>query len=277
MPGTEPGAAADLATDGPMARVAIGGVVVRWHVRFCHKGEESLDVALDASARLAPGRRRIVEEGLAEGGPPPFQGRLDGASLTFVVMGKESGLAVELLDSVSPLCQHHIIGVERLQAADIPRQMRTAALSGAVAMAGGGAEIADQHAGGPVQGFVHRRFAAVAAQEVMLARGTNASGAAGFRTTPHRMLEPLHRGGLDPGKAARSPLARNFGLKRFTLDPWHETGHPVLTPGFGPPFQLSNPFPQPFDGGLMADDDANQDIQVGHLGVDLPVHLRYMA
>ena len=48
-----PGAAADLAADNHMAPAALGGVVVRRHVRFGHEDEEFLDVALDAPAQPA--------------------------------------------------------------------------------------------------------------------------------------------------------------------------------------------------------------------------------
>ena len=69
------GAAADLAADDQMSQAALGSVVVRWHVRFSHEDEEfpvsntgqALEVALDASAQLGLGCRRVVPEGLAEG------------------------------------------------------------------------------------------------------------------------------------------------------------------------------------------------------------------
>ena len=48
-----PGAPADLAADNHMAQAALGGVVVRRHVRFGHEDEEFLDVALDAPAQPA--------------------------------------------------------------------------------------------------------------------------------------------------------------------------------------------------------------------------------
>ena len=48
-----PGAPADLAADNHMAPAALGGVVVRRHVRFGHEDEEFLDVALDAPAQPA--------------------------------------------------------------------------------------------------------------------------------------------------------------------------------------------------------------------------------
>ena len=48
-----PGAPADLAADNQMAQAALGGVVVRRHVRFGHEDEEFLDVALDAPAQPA--------------------------------------------------------------------------------------------------------------------------------------------------------------------------------------------------------------------------------
>ena len=48
-----PGAPADLAADNQMAPAALGGVVVRRHVRFGHEDEEFLDVALDAPAQPA--------------------------------------------------------------------------------------------------------------------------------------------------------------------------------------------------------------------------------
>ena len=48
-----PGAPADLAADNHMAPAALGGVVVRRHVRFGHEDEEFLDVALNAPAQPA--------------------------------------------------------------------------------------------------------------------------------------------------------------------------------------------------------------------------------
>ena len=48
-----PGAPADLAADNHMAQAALGGVVVRRHVRFGHEDEEFLDVALNAPAQPA--------------------------------------------------------------------------------------------------------------------------------------------------------------------------------------------------------------------------------
>ncbi len=39
----------DLATDDQVAQAALGGVVVRWHVRFGHKDKEFPDVAFNAS------------------------------------------------------------------------------------------------------------------------------------------------------------------------------------------------------------------------------------
>ena len=48
-----PGAPADLAADNQMAQAALGGVVVRRHVRFGHEDEEFLDVALNAPAQPA--------------------------------------------------------------------------------------------------------------------------------------------------------------------------------------------------------------------------------
>ncbi len=62
-----------------MAQAALGGVVVRWHVRFGHEDEEFFDVALDASAQFGLGCRRVVPEGLAEGQQLSFQGQLGGA------------------------------------------------------------------------------------------------------------------------------------------------------------------------------------------------------
>ena len=95
------GAAADLAADDQMAQAALGGVVVRRHVRFGHEDEEfpvsstgqALDVALDASAQLGLSCRRVVPEGLAEGQQLSFQGQLGGAPPLGLEIRPESQLA----------------------------------------------------------------------------------------------------------------------------------------------------------------------------------------
>ena len=96
------GAAADLAADDQMAPAALGGVVVRWHVRFGHEDEEFLDVALDAPAQLGLGCRRVVPEGLADGQQLSFQGQLGGAPPLGLGMSAGFGPVVNPVDGVGP-------------------------------------------------------------------------------------------------------------------------------------------------------------------------------
>ena len=93
-----PGAAADLAADNHMAQAALGGVVVRRHVRFGHEDEEFLDVALNAPAQLALDSRRVSQEGLADDQQLPLPGQLSGAPSLCLRMGERPGLDIELMD-----------------------------------------------------------------------------------------------------------------------------------------------------------------------------------
>ena len=77
--------------------------------------------------------------------------------------------------------------------------------------------------------------------------------------------KPWRRGLRGPlGWAAfRSALGFRPGIRR--------------EPPFGLPFQLGNPLFQPFDDGLLPDDDPGQDIPVGDGEVNFRIHLSYMT
>ena len=79
------------------------------------------------------------------------------------------------------------------------------------------------------------------------------------------------------GKAVGARLTGLLGRSRFPVGFGFEAGHPTGTAGFGLPFQLRNPFLQPFDAGLLPDDDANEHIPVGSGEVDFPFHTRYVT
>ena len=93
----------------------------------------------------------------------------------------------------------------------------------------------------------------------------------------HHMLHPL--GGRHPGasKAVSARLVWFLGLGRFPVSFGLQTRHPLGTAGFGRPFQLGNPFLQPFDDLRLPDDDGNQDIPVGGPQVHFPIHSKYMT
>ena len=95
-----------------MAQAAFGGVVVRRRFGFGHEDEEFFEVALDASAQLGLGCRRVVPEGLAEGQQLSFQGQLGGAPPLGLGMSAGSGPVVNPVDGVGPLGQWRSIGVE---------------------------------------------------------------------------------------------------------------------------------------------------------------------
>ena len=95
-----------------------------------HADEEFLDVVLDASAQSGWGGRWIIQEGTTDGHQASFQGQLGSAPLLRCGVGEGFGLAVELVDGVSPLSQPVIVGVEVAQVVDVPQQMGPAALLG---------------------------------------------------------------------------------------------------------------------------------------------------
>ena len=88
----------------------------------------------------------------------------------------------------------------------------------------------------------------------------------------HHMLHSLGRRRAGPGKAVGSRLAWLLGSIRLPLGFGLQTGHPSRNPGFGPPFQLGNPFLQVLDDGLLPNDDPNQNIPVGGGEVDFMLH-----
>ncbi len=60
--------------------------IVRWHIRMRDEDEELLDVALNASAQLGLGCRRVVAEGLADAQQQPFPIRLGGAPSRWLLL-----------------------------------------------------------------------------------------------------------------------------------------------------------------------------------------------
>ena len=74
------------------------------------------------------------------------------------------------------------------------------------------------------------------------------------------MLNSLGRRHPGAGKALATRLAWLLGLPWFPVSFGLQTGHPTRAFGFGLPFQLGNPFFQPFDDGLLPDDDPNQHV-----------------
>ena len=77
-------------------------------------------MALDASAQLGLGCRRVVPEGLAEGQQLSFQGQLGGAPPLGLGMSAGFGLVVNPVDGVGPPGQWRSIGVEGAQVMDVP-------------------------------------------------------------------------------------------------------------------------------------------------------------
>ena len=79
------------------------------------------------------------------------------------------GLAVELVDRVSPLCQPVVLGVADTQIVDVPQRVCPAALFGAVEVVVGGIEVADHHTGEFLAyDFIDRGLASTPSQEVPL-------------------------------------------------------------------------------------------------------------
>ena len=79
-------------------------------------------MALDASAQLGLGCRRVVPEGLAEGQQLSFQGQLGGAPPLGLGMSAGFGPVVNPVDGVGPPGQWRSIGVEGAQVMDVPQQ-----------------------------------------------------------------------------------------------------------------------------------------------------------
>ena len=132
------GAAADLAADDQMTQAALGGVVVRWHVRFGHEDEEFLDEALDAPTQLALDSRRVSQERAADGQQLALPGQLGNTPLPGLVMVEGFGYDIELVDCRGPSGQWRSIGVAGALVVDVPQQVGPAALLGAVIMVAGG-------------------------------------------------------------------------------------------------------------------------------------------
>ena len=92
-----------------------------------------------------------------------------------------------------------------------------------------------------------------------------------------RVLHPLGGRHAGPDKAVAARLAWPLGLGRFAVGSGLQTRHPPGTAGFGLPFQMGNPFLQPFDDGLLPDNDPDQDIPVGDGEVNFRIHPSYMT
>ena len=76
------------------------------------------------------------------------------------------------------------------------------------------------------------------------------------------------------GKAVAARLAWTFGLGWLPVAFGFQTRHPAGACGFGLPFQLGNPFLQPFNDRLLPDDDANENIPATvrrSISVSIPV------
>ena len=130
-----------------------------------YKDKEFPEVALDASAQLGLGCRRVVPEGLADGQQLSFQGQLGGAPPLGLRMREGFGFLVESMDCRRPAGQRGIFEVEGPQVVDVPQQVGPAPLLGAIIMVVGNmvvgsVEIADQYSGESIaQGFIHHRLA----------------------------------------------------------------------------------------------------------------------
>ena len=193
VPCSERAPPADLATDDQVAPAALGGVVVRWHVRFGHKDKEFPDVAFNASAQLGLGCRRVVPEGLAEGQQLSFQGQLGGAPPLGLGMSAGFGPVVNPVDSVGPPGQWCSIGVAGTLVVDVPQQVGPAALLGAIIMVVGSVEIADQYSGESIaQGFIHHRLAPAPPQKIPFGGGAESPHVAvGPALTPAGFVGPV--------------------------------------------------------------------------------------
>ena len=72
-------------------------------------------------------------------------------------------------------------------------------------------------------------------------------------------------------------LARLLGLVRFPVTFGLQTGHTAGAARFAAAFQLGNPFLQLINDGLLADDDADENIPVGSPEINFPVHPIHMT
>ena len=95
-------------------------------------------MVLDASAQSGWDGLWIIQEGTTDGHQASLQGQLGRAPLLRCGVGEGFGLAVELVDGVSPLSQPVIVGVEVAQVVDVPQQMGPAALFGTRLVKGSG-------------------------------------------------------------------------------------------------------------------------------------------
>ena len=81
------------------------------------------------------------------------------------------------------------------------------------------------------------------------------------------------------------PLAKPWGRRLRGFLGWSgfrsplglQAGHPGRTTRFRPAFQLYDPLLQPFDDGLLADDDADEHFPVSSLKINFPAHRSYMT
>ena len=85
-----------------------------------HEDEEFLDVVLHASAQFGLCRRRVIQEGTAEGQEASFQDQLGSAPLLLCRVGEGFGLAIELMYGIGPLGQSVIVRVEDAEVVDVP-------------------------------------------------------------------------------------------------------------------------------------------------------------
>ena len=79
-------------------------------------------MALDASAQLGLGCRRVVPEGLAEGQQLPLPGQLGGAPPLGLGMSEGFGPVINPVDSVGPPGPWRSIGVAGALVMDVPQQ-----------------------------------------------------------------------------------------------------------------------------------------------------------
>ncbi len=91
-------------------------------------------------------------------------------------------------------------------------------------------------------------------------------------TLLHHMLHPLGGRHAGPGETVGPRLAGLLGLGRFPVGFGLQARHPSGAFGFGPPFRLGDPLLQPFDDGLLPEDDVDQHIPVGGGEVDFMLH-----
>ncbi len=160
------------------------------------------------------------------------------------------------VDPQTLLIQHHAVQLRRWHTAALATRTGTGDVS--------------------VLGYLHRNLGQVDHFPSALGPATGQLSSA-VGTLCHRVFHPLGGRHAGAGEAVGTRLARPFGLGRFPVGFGLQTGHPARAAGFGLPFQLGNLFLQPLDDRLLPDDNGNQDIPVGSLEVNLPVHAHYMT